>query len=136
MRINQHFRCIRDIINSCLLFFSQREIILRPKTPSVVSVMSAESFPGAVEVTCFFLSSLRCFSPPPSTDALHRLQRWRGKKASGFARIATWRGEAGSKSVFAGKTRRSGSAGSTGLPAAFWGKSHTCWRRNANAAPR
>lgn len=80
MRINQHFRCIRDIINSCLLFFSRREIILRPKTPSVVSVMSAESFPGAVEVTCFFLSSLCCFSPPPSTDALHRLQRRGGKK--------------------------------------------------------
>lgn len=95
MRINQHFRCIRDIINSCLLFFSRREIILRPKTPSVVSVMSAESFPGAVEVTCFFFflpplflsPSLDWRTPPPS--------KTEGKKTLGFARIATWRGEAG-----------------------------------------
>lgn len=118
MRINQHFRCIRDIINSWLPFFFWKGTNPPPKTPSVF-VMFAELFPGAAEVTCFFFSP-SCFSPP-SFDWRTSPPSKEGKKG-GFRSHSFMERWSLQLSVFAGKTQRSSLAGSTGLPAVFWGE--------------
>lgn len=119
MRINQHFRCIRDIINSWLpFFFFGWELILRPKHPLSSSCLQSCS-QVQLRWPAFFLPQL-------FLSSLLRLTHFAafkgGKKKGGFRSHSCMERWSLQLSVFAGKTHRSSSAGSTGLPAAFQGE--------------